>query len=63
MGGDAREGKGYMGMSVYENVKVVEETSGYTRGGARFQEKRKRTRECPAMIEVRCIEEKPHRMK
>ena len=39
-------------MSYGENIKVVEETSGYTRGGARFQEKRKRTGEGPAMIEV-----------
>ena len=41
-----------MGMSSGENVKVVEETSGCTRGGARFQENRQRTGEGPAAIEV-----------
>ena len=41
-----------MGMSSSENVKVIEETSGCTRGGARFQEKRQRTGEGPATIEV-----------
>ena len=35
-----------------ENVKVVEETSGCTRGGSRFQEKRQRTGEGPVVIEV-----------
>ena len=41
-----------MGISYGENVKVVEETSGCTRGGARFLEKRQRTGEGPTMIEV-----------
>ena len=41
-----------MGMSSGENLKVVEETSGCTRGGARFQEKRQRTREGIAEVEV-----------
>ena len=47
-------------MSSGENVKFVEETSGCTRGGARFREKRQRTGEGPAAIEVRCHEEQPH---
>ena len=59
-GGDAWKGKGYMGTSFGESVKVVEEISGCTRGGARFQEKRKRTGERPTTIEVRCREEQPH---
>ena len=41
-----------MGMSSAKNVKVAEETSGCTRGGARFREKRQRTREGLAAIEV-----------
>ena len=49
-----------MGMRFGENVKVPEETSGCTRGGARFREKRKRTGEDLAAIEVQCHEEKPH---
>ena len=49
-----------MGMSSGEIVKVVEETSGCTRGGARFREKRQRIGEGPAAIEVRCYEEQPH---
>ena len=52
-----------MGMSSSENVKVVEETSGCTRGGPRFREKRQRTGEGPAAIEVQCCEEPPHKMK
>ena len=52
-----------MGMSSGENVKVVEETSGCTRGGARFREKIQRTSESPALIEVQCCEENPHRTK
>ena len=52
-----------MGMSSGENVKVTEETSGCTRGGERFREKRKRTGEGPTAIEVRCYEEQPHGMK
>ena len=52
-----------MGMSSGENVKVVEKTSGCTRGGARFQEKRQRTREDPAEVEVRYREEQPHETK
>ena len=52
-----------MGMSSDENVKVVKEKSGCTRGGARFQEKRQRTGEVPAEVEVRYHEEKPHGMK
>ena len=50
-------------MSYGENIKVVEETSGCMRGGARFQEKRQRTGEGPATIEVQCREEQPHGMK
>ena len=50
-------------MSYGENVNVVEETSGCTRGGARFQEKRQRMGECPAEVEVRYREEQPHRTK
>ena len=46
-----------------ENVKVVEETSGCTRGGARFGEKRQRTGEGPAKVKVRYCEEQPHGMK
>ena len=49
-----------MGMSSGENVKVTKESSGCTRGGARFQEKRQRTGEGPAVIEVRCCKEQPH---
>ena len=49
-----------MGMSFGENVKVVEETSGCMRGGARFQEKRQRMGEGPAEVEVRYHEEQPH---
>ena len=41
-----------MNMSYGEIVKVVEETSGCTRGGERFREKRKRIGEGPAAIEV-----------
>ena len=41
-----------MGMSSGENVKVAEEISGCTRGGARFREKRQKKGEGPAMIEV-----------
>ena len=52
-----------MGTSSSENVKVDEEKSGCTRGGARFQEKRQRTGEGPSMIKVRCYEEQPHGMK
>ena len=52
-----------MGMSSGENVKVAEETSGCTRGGARFLEERQRMGEGPAMIEVQCHEEQPHSMK
>ena len=37
-----------------ENVKVTEETSGYTRGGERFQEKRQRIGEGPVVIKVQC---------
>ena len=48
-----------MDMSYVENVKVVEETSGCTRGGARFREKRQRTGEGPAKVEVR-YREQPH---
>ena len=50
-------------MSSGENVKVSKETSGCTRGGARFQEKRERIGEGPAAIEVRCYDEQPHGMK
>ena len=49
-----------MGMIFGENVKVTKETSGCTRGGARFREKRKRTGEYHAAIKVQCNEEKPH---
>ena len=49
-----------MGMSSSENIKVIEETSGCTRGGARFREKRQRTGEGPAEVEVRYREEQPH---
>ena len=49
-----------MGMSSDENEKVSKQTSGCTRGGERFREKRERTREGLAAIEVRCHEEKPH---
>ena len=52
-----------MGMISDEKVKVTEETSGCMRGGARFQEKRQRTREGPAEFEVRYHEEQPHGMK
>ena len=52
-----------MGMSYGENVKVTEETSGYIRGGEKFQEKRQSTGEGPAAIEVQCREEQPHRTK
>ena len=52
-----------MGMSSKDNVKVIEETSGCTRGGARFQEKRQRMGEGPAEVEVRYREEKPHETK
>ena len=52
-----------MGMSSGENVKVVEQTSGCTRGGARFQEKRQRMGEGPTEVKVRYHEEKTHRMK
>ena len=41
-----------MGMIYGENVKVIEETSGCMRGGARFQEKRQSTGEGPAEVEV-----------
>ena len=41
-----------MGMISAENVKVTGETSGCTRGGARFREKRQRTSEGPAEVEV-----------
>ena len=41
-----------MGMIYGENVKVIEETSGCTRGGARFREKRERMGEGPAEVEV-----------
>ena len=41
-----------MGMSSGENIKVVEETNGCMRGGARFQEKRKRMGEGSAEVEV-----------
>ena len=49
-----------MGIISSENVKVIEETSGCTRGGERFQEKRQRIGEGPTAIEVQCREEKPH---
>ena len=53
-----------MGMHSDETMRVAEETSGCTRGGARFrQEKRKRTSEGPAMIETQDPEEKLHGMK
>ena len=52
-----------MGMSSGENVKVIEETSGCTRGGERFQEKRQRMGEGPVEVEVRYHEEQPHGMK
>ena len=52
-----------MGMSSGENLKVVEETSGCTRGGARFQEKRQRMGEGPTEVEVRYHEEQPDGMK
>ena len=52
-----------MGLSSSDNVKVAKETSGCTRGGARFREKRQRTEEGPTVIEVQCCEEKPHGMK
>ena len=42
-----------MGASFDEIVREVEEESGLTRGGARFQqEKRERTGEAPATIET-----------
>ena len=47
-------------MSFGEKVKVTEEISGCTRGGERFREKRQRTGEGPATIEVQCHEEQPH---
>ena len=52
-----------MAMSSGESVKVTEETSGCTRGGARFRDKRQRTGEGPDVIEVQCHEEQPHRKK
>ena len=52
-----------MGMSSGENVKVVEETSGCRRGGASFREKRERTGEGPATIELQFCEEKRHKIK
>ena len=51
-----------MGMISGENIKVVEETSGCMKGGARFSEKRQRTGEGPAKVEVQYHEEQPHRM-
>ena len=39
-------------MSYDENVKVAKETSGCMRGGERFREKRHRTGEGPAEVEV-----------
>ena len=51
-GGDTWKGKGEMGMSYGEIVKVAKETSGCTRGGIRFREKRQRIGEGPAAIEV-----------
>ena len=42
-----------MGMKFGENVKVIEETSGCTKGGARFREKRQRMGEVPDVIKVR----------
>ena len=50
-----------MGMSSKEFLRVDEETSGCTRGGARFrQEKRQRTWEGPVVIKMQYHEEKPH---
>ena len=46
-----------MGMSSGDILKVVEETSGCTRGGERFREKRHRIGEGLAAIEV-CYHEK-----
>ena len=46
-------------MNSGENIKVVEETS-CKRGGARFREKRQRTGEGLAEVEVRYHEEQPH---
>ena len=48
-----------MGMSYGESAKVIDETSGCTRGGARFREKRQRIGEGPAAIKVKYHEEKP----
>ena len=46
-----------MGMSSGENIKVIEEISGCTRGGARFrQEKRNKTEEGIATIEMQNCE-------
>ena len=51
-------------MSSHETVRVVEETSGYTRGGARFrQEKRQRMGEGPAAIEMQGHEVQLHETK
>ena len=52
-----------MGMSSSESVKVAKEKSGCTRGGVRFLEKRQRMGEGPAVIEVRCHKDQPHRTK
>ena len=50
-----------MGMSSDETVRVVEETSGCMRGGARFQqEKRQRMGEGPVAIEMQGRKEQPH---
>ena len=49
-----------MGMKFGENVKVIKETSGCKREGARFREKRQRTGEGLVVVEVRYHEEKKH---
>ena len=52
-----------MGVISGGNVKVIEETSGCTRGGVRFQEKRQRMTKGPIVIKVRCYKEQPYGMK
>ena len=53
-----------MGSSYGDTVREAEEESGLMRGGVRFrQEKRQRTGESPAVIEMQYCEGRPHGMK
>ena len=53
-----------MGASFDETVREAKEESGFTRRGVRFrQEKRHRTGEGPATIEMQDHEGRPHRIK